>query len=390
MKDSIPKIKSIYEEVNSPENKEYLNKINSSKLKRNSSNIYLQNFLEEYTLKYLSSNKRKNSITPKDNDNISAVRSPRKRQNTSQKNVNFSNNLCQYLDKLYQNDKHLRKNILKKKNDNNRKHQFKVSFGNLTTKADKFRFNSNKLTFSSYINSKDDKKNKNEEIKKSNDNIEEEEDDGQSYGFNKKYSIELLHKKDSNKINLNNEIHTPKVTKNLLFNKLKLNDISKEGERTNKTISQTKIKSSDIQKLRIHSLKTKIKKSKSKPNFQNIKNQLMKLNKEQDQENNNNNVVNINYNINVNKDKNGKTKKNKRRKQKSSKTVSVNIKNLNKTEKKSNENITKKDEENINQITNYKKDDKEDNIPKKEHKNKKLYKFNCCFPFLVCLKGNNE
>ena len=338
MKDSIPKIKSIYEEVNSPEKKEYLNKINSSKLKRNSSNIYLQNFLEEYTLKYLSSNKRKNSITPKDKDNISAVRSPRKRQNISQKNVNFSNNLCQYLDKLYQNDKHLRKNILKKKTDNNRKHQFKVSFGNLTTKADKFRFNSNKLTFSSYINSKDDKKNKNEEIKKSNDNIEEEEDDGQSYGFNKKYSIELLHKKDSNKINLNNEIHTPKVTKNLLFNKLKLNDISKEGERTNKTISQTKIKSSDIQKLRIPSLKTKIKKSKSKPNFQNIKNQLMKLNKEQDQENNNNNVVNINYNINVNKDKNGKTKKTKRRKQKSSKTVSVNIKNLNKTEKKSNEN----------------------------------------------------
>ena len=53
MKDSIPKIKSIYEEVNSPENKEYLNKINSSKLKRNSSTIYLQNFLEEYTLKYL-------------------------------------------------------------------------------------------------------------------------------------------------------------------------------------------------------------------------------------------------------------------------------------------------------------------------------------------------
>ena len=48
MKDSIPKIKSIYEEVNSPENKEYLNKINSSKLKRNSSTIYLQNFLEEY------------------------------------------------------------------------------------------------------------------------------------------------------------------------------------------------------------------------------------------------------------------------------------------------------------------------------------------------------
>ena len=97
-----------------------LTKFNSSKIKRNSMVSILNKFQSEYLTKYFElNNKNRKCDTPKNsrkNKKVSNIKSPKKNKRASviYNNSKF-NNLNNYLETLYHNDKHMKKNILKKK-----------------------------------------------------------------------------------------------------------------------------------------------------------------------------------------------------------------------------------------------------------------------------------
>lgn len=349
-----------------------LSKYNSSKIRRNSTTLFLEKFQKEYASKYLTpNNKNIKAETIKPLSPNFVIKTP-KNCKKSQFNNNLNNlntNLEKYLEKIYQNEKHLKKNILKKKNDHNKKSNLKVSFNNFTPKKKFLKFNSKKLTFSNYVNDNSDNKGNNNGTQNEKENIIEEED-GQSYGYNKKYSLKIIDEKENDKKNEKKEETTPKLTKNSLFNKIKPNEINKEGDDTHKTFNTTNVRSSEANNIKVPRLK--IKKSRIKPNIKKLKKKTMKSAKEQEENNKNSNVVNINYNINVNNNKNGNKK-----------SFTVYNDNLNRTEKESNERDKNKD--NSSAKKSYKDDDNNNIIPKK-----KKYKINCCYPFIACLRGFNE
>ena len=335
-----------------------LNKYNSSKIRRNSTTLFLEKFQKEYASKYFTPNNK--NIKAEISNNF-VIKTP-KNNKRSKFNNNLNTNLEKYLEKIYQNEKHLKKNILKKKNDHNKKQNLKVSFNNFTPKKKFLKFNSKKLTFSNYINDN------NTGTQNEKENIIEE--DGQSYGYNKKYSLKIIDEKENDKKKEKKEETSPKLSKIKLFNKFKSNEIIKEGDDTHKTFNSTNIRSSEANKFKIPYLK--IKKSKSKPNIKKLKKKAMKAAKEQEEKNKNSNVVNINYNINVNNNKNGNKK-----------NFTVYNENLNRTEKESNERDKNKD--NSSAKKSNKDDDNNNIIPKK-----KKYKINFCNPFIACLRCFNE
>ena len=371
-------------------------KFNSSKIKRNSSIVNLEKFQNEYMEKHPElNNKIQKCDTPKNSrkmKKVSNIKSPKKNKRASVvNNSNSLKNFHNYLEKLYQNEKHMKKNILKKKkDDSNKKPNLRVSFMNLTPKNDKFKFNKKKLNFSNYIKNENNSF-KNSETKNQNDDIIEEED-GQAYGFNKTYKIKMFDEINKDKRSLNKEDFTPKILQTSLFKRNRGIDFEskKENTQTHKTFISPKFNDSDMDKLRDShlKLKLKLKNSQGNTNFKKLKKKLTKLLNEQDKKSNNN-VVNINYNINLNNQNNLKHKNH-----------SLKKKETNKSQKKfkSNDNINRAEilsqnkirESTITNKTLNNNNDKE-NKSKSEKTNNKIYKYvqNCCFPFLTCLNGNN-
>ena len=138
-----------------------LSKYNSSKIRRNSTTLFLEKFQKEYASKYFTpNNKNIKAETIKHLLTNFVIKTP-KNCKKSQFNNNLNTNLEKYLEKIYQNEKHLKKNILKKKNDHNKKSNLKVSFNNFTPKKKFLKFNSKKLTFSNYVNDNSENKGNN-------------------------------------------------------------------------------------------------------------------------------------------------------------------------------------------------------------------------------------
>ena len=367
--------KNSIELCNPSNNNLLINKYNSSQIKRNSSSLILEKLKKEYAEKYFSlNNKARKSDTSKHLSNNLVIRTPKKYKK-SQFNKEENNNLENHLDKVYQNENHLKKNILKKKNnDNSKKHGLKVSFMNFTPKSKLLKFNSKKITFSNYIQDNPDEKINKIETKNQNESANEEED-GQTYGYNKKYSLKVIDENEQKENKSFNDEISGKSSKNSL-NKYKFKEINFEGDINNKTFNTANLNVSENHKIKVTNLK--IKKSKSKPNFKKLKKKALKSAKKQEKKKKNNNVVNINYNINLN-NKNGNKK-----------NFLIYNKKLNKTEKENSEYAKNYETSKQNIISRHKESDISKNNPMKKNTNKHIYILNCCFPFLPCLRGNNN
>jgi len=353
-----------------------MKKYYSSKFIRNSATNILSIYQKAYASKYFSSNKNNNkrdTFNTLLNNNISG--SSRKITNISKNVNNYDNNINNYCDQLYQNENHLKKHILKKKKEEHKKKP-RVSFKNNTPKADNynnFKFKK-KLNFSNYINDKDN----NLLSTKPNENCPEEED-GQSYGYNKKYSLKMINENDKDNEKLNLKEYTPKIS---LFNKLKSRDIDLEENKMHKIFNTINFKDKEI-------AKRTFKKSKSRTFLKSSKNISSKTPKEHKKKNNN--IFNINYNINVKHKKNNKKKNTKNNKHEVKKDDLGNKEIQNQVEKIIEENSENKNNECLmtNKISHDKQGNKDDDKLKKT-KMKNIYKLNCCFSFFACLRGNNE
>ena len=376
-------------------------KLNSSILKRNSYSYMIDKFRDEYQTKYfelynksIKGDTSKNSGKNKNNNKSNIKYKKYINRPSAIISTGNSNNLNNYLEKLYQNDKHMKKNILKKKKiGSNKLINPRVSLlRNLTKKNDSLRNSSKKIHHSTH-KKKEFKDNKNSESKNKKENIIEKEDE-QEYGFNKKYKIKMFDELDEEKNRLNEAIHNTKIIQTYLFKRNKENDIESETKKMNKTFIIPKIRDSEIQKLRDSFLKLKSKKTLDNNNFKKINRKLIRHKKVRLKQKRSNKVVNINYNINVNGPNNDKHKNDTIKKKETSKKIKIiNItENINKPELL----IINKNKEgsNTNKTSNNKENNNKDkdNTLIKDKQNNIFYKYmqNCCFPFVACLKGNND
>ena len=376
-------------------------KLNSSILKRNSYSYMIDKFRDEYQTKYFELHNKsikgdtsKNSGKNKNNSKSNLKYKKYIKRPSAIISTGNSNNLNNYLEKLYQNDKHMKKNILKKKKiASNKLINPRISLlRNLTKKNDSLRNSSKKIHHSTH-KKKEFKDNKNSESKNKKENIIEKEDE-QEYGFNKKYKIKMFDELDEEKNRLNEAIHNTKIIQTYLFKRNKENDIESETKKMNKTFIIPKIRDSEIQKLRDSFLKLKSKKTLDNNNFKKINRKLIRHKKVRLKQKRSNKVVNINYNINVNGPNNDKHKNDTIKKKETSKKIKIiNItENINKPELL----IINKNKEgsNTNKTSNNKENNNKDkdNTLIKDKKNNIFYKYmqNCCFPFVACLKGNND
>ena len=376
-------------------------KLNSSILKRNSYSYMIDKFRDEYQAKYfelynksIKGDTSKNSGKNKNNNKSNIKYKKYIKRPSAIISTGNSNNLNNYLEKLYQNDKHMKKNILKKKKiGSNKLINPRVSLlRNLTKKNDSLRNSSKKIHHSTH-KKKEFKDNKNSESKNKKENIIEKEDE-QEYGFNKKYKIKMFDELDEEKNRLNEAIHNTKIIQTYLFKRNKENDIESETKKMNKTFIIPKIRDSEMQKLRDSFLKLKSKKNLDNNNFKKINRKLIRHKKVRLKQKRSNKVVNINYNINVNGPNNDKHKNDTIKKKETSKKIKIiNItENINKPELL----IINKNKEgsNTNKTSNNKENNNKDkdNTLIKDKQNNIFYKYmqNCCFPFVACLKGNND
>ena len=376
-------------------------KLNSSILKRNSYSYMIDKFRDEYQTKYfelynksIKGDTSKNSGKNKNNSKSNLKYKKYIKRPSAIISTENSNNLNNYLEKLYQNDKHMKKNILKKKKiASNKLINPRISLlRNLIKKNDSLRNSSKKIHHSTH-KKKEFKDNKNSESKNKKENIIEKEDE-QEYGFNKKYKIKMFDELDEEKNRLNEAIHNTKIIQTYLFKRNKENDIESETKKMNKTFIIPKIRDSEIQKLRDSFLKLKSKKNLDNNNFKKINRKLIRHKKVRLKQKRSNKVVNINYNINVNGPNNDKHKNDTIKKKETSKKIKIiNItENINKPELL----IINKNKEgsNTNKTSNNKENNNKDkdNTLIKDKQNNIFYKYmqNCCFPFVACLKGNND
>ena len=134
-------------------------KLNSSILKRNSYSYMIDKFRDEYQTKYfklynksIKGDTSKNSGKNKNNNKSNIKYKKYINRPSAIISTGNSNNLNNYLEKLYQNDKHMKKNILKKKKiGSNKLINPKVSLlRNLTKKNDSLRNSSKKIHHSTH------------------------------------------------------------------------------------------------------------------------------------------------------------------------------------------------------------------------------------------------
>lgn len=297
----------------------------------------------------------RNNIDP--NNNIyekKETTSPRKPRKIL-KNKNFE----EYLEKLYDDEPHLKKSIFKKSN-NAKNFNRKVSF----LKP----FNNKRKT---NINEKSIISGKNNDFSKSrifnNDDLGDE-----SYGYNKKYSVNIF-------TNTNNN----DLRKTCLFNNCDNRELMrKQSFKTIKTVNFGKMRNSEKKSTNKTStqLRKEKKKDSSKSNEKKFKKKINKLIKDKE---NNNNIEKNNNNIN-NSDK-IPIDKNKIKKYMTTDKFEIDKKNkdrneINNTDKKNPVLSPKKSIENVETLVQV----------EEQNKKKRKKQFFCC-PFLICLKmSNNE
>ena len=375
-------------------------KINSSQLIRNSYSYKLDQFKDEYQNKYFELyNKSIKGDTPKEANKIKNKSNLKFKKYNKKQSAIYSNGNCNsinnYLEKLYQNEKHMKKNILKKKKvDSNKKINPKVSLSkNLSRKNDSTR---NSIKKVHYLNNKKElEDNKKSETKNIKEDITEKEDD-QEYGFNKRYEIKMFDELNKEKNRINEAIHNTRIIHSSLFKKDKETFIELKNKKLNKTFIIPKFQDSLMENLRETFLKLKSNKTIDNKNFKKINRKLIKHKKVRIKDKRNHKVVNINYNINVNEPNNDKHKNNAIKKREKSKIIKIiNItENINKPElliiNKNKESVNTNKTSNIKENNN--KDKNKVNSPIKAKQNHGIYKYihNCCFPFASCFKGNND
>ena len=309
-----------------------------------------------------------NNINPNNNMYLNKeTSSPRKPKKILKKGNYFE----EYLEKLYEDEPHLKKSVFKKSNNkiNTKNFKRKVSFlspgkNKNTQNIKTFKINMNNMNKSIINLENNESKNK---------IIKNEEGDEQSYGYNKKYNVNILNKSKND----------DDIIKTSIFNK----DFDKRAlkrKQTNKTSVNFKIRNFDKRSTckTINNLRNTKKKNSSKSMEKKFKKKISKIikdkeiinNKEQDK----NNIKNINNNNNINNDDKILIDKNKQKKYINSKSDKNDKKNLEKNNKKNQDLSLKKSIENAETLVQI------------EEKNKKKKKKPFCCPFLICLKMNNN
>ena len=309
------------------------------------------------------------------NNNPPALVSPRKHKKKIPKK---ENNITEYLDKLYKDEPHFRKSVIRKKTTKVNFKGFgrKVSFANPKEKKNsKQNVNIMNINKSSILNQDEDDKNQNKSKIFDNNDLYGD----QAYGYDKKYVANLIRDdemtlksvivSDKNLFNSRNikrkqTSKTNKSTKKVL-NILKYRSLDKKD--SNKSINSTK---------RQVSSKSNDKKIKKKEKEKEKENKAIKIkdkdkDKDKEKRNSKNNVEGNDGN------KNKAEKNNKKNDKKENEDENVHSKN--KKHKKSQELLPKNEIENIDTVIQL----------ETQNKKKKKKQF-CCYPFFVCLKSTNN
>ena len=302
---------------------------------------------------------------------IDEASSPRKNRKIPKNNNYYE----EYLEKLYEDEPHFKKSVFKKKiNSKIKNFNRKVSFLSPKNKKKQiinlFKVNPNNLL----------------ENNDSKSRIIKEDDmgDEQSYGFDKKYSANILKKTKNDDL-----------LKSSIFNKKDFDGRNIKRKQTNKTSKSNNIRNSEKKNISINIKRDSKKKNSSKTNDKRFKKKISKVIKDKDKISKDKNnkdknnkdkniakIININNNININNDDKQKIDKNK---QKNCLTM-----------------VDKNDKKNENNNSESRNKKKQDLSPKKsienvetlvqvvQQNNKKNKKLFCCVPFLICLKNKEE
>ena len=312
-------------------------------------------------------------------------------QNNKQKNEVFKNEnyVTNYLDKLYDDEPHLRKGLFRKKSSkiNNKMHFRKVAF--LSPRHNNKNTNQNinllKLNKSSnVINNENNKKNNYKSNNKTRIYDYKDFLGEQSYGYDKKYNLI-----DSSELMLKSDIITnSKGFKGRIMKRKQTSKTNKSNKKEfymAKFNNQERKKSNGASHIFYNSSKKQIT-NKSKEKFKKKDSKASKdKNYNKDKNNNNYKIENINNNINLfDEDKEKNVKKNLPLNNKKEKNEdNTNLRNSKKNKKNQDLYINN----NINNIETTIQIEQQNN----QNNNKKGKNKSCCFPFLVCLKIiNNE
>lgn len=349
---------------------------------------------------YPSQVKKRKNVKFNSNDNISlfldnnkdknykldATSSPRKNKKILKKNDYYAG--CEeYLEKLYEDEPHLKKGVFKKKSNNKfiRNFNRKVSFISPKNNKTKQNINLLRLNKNNTIYNKTENNNSKSKVIKENDEMGDE----QSYGYDKKYNASLL-KGESN----NNLIKTAILSKKDFDGRnIKRWQTNKTCKSNNNNVFKfrnfEKKNTTNINfKRDIKDIRKKVSSKSNEKRFKKKKSKNIKDNRNSKDKSGIPKIININNNININADEKQKNEKNKQKKcitivenndkkneviQKSNNSESKNKKRQDLSPKKSTENV----ETLVNVVENN----------NKKNKNKNLF---CCIPFLICLKGSEE
>ena len=323
--------------------------------------------------------KRKSTFNSIDNSNFlvkknrfnnhpPALVSPRKNKKKIPKK---ENHFEEYLEKLYKDEPHFRKSLIRKKTTKvNFKGFRKVSFFNPKEKKDsKQNMNIMSINKSYFSNKEEDYKNKSKSKSKILNNNDIYGD--QLYGYDKKYMANLVRDDDKT-------MKSVIITDKNLFNSrnVKRKHTSKTNKSTKKILNILKYRSSEKRNSNKSNNNSTKRQASSKSNDKKIKkkeNKTIKAkDKEKDKEKKKNNNIEEN---NTDKIKIEKNKiKNDKKENEEENTHSKSKKN-----KKNQELTPKREIENIDTVIQI---DTQNKKKKKNHF--------CCYPFLVCLKSNNN
>ena len=298
-----------------------------------------------------------------------ALISPRKQKKKMPKQ---ENHITEYLDKLYKDESHFRKSLIRKKTTKvNFKGFRKVSFFNPIEKKDnKQNVNIIKINKSYFSNKEEDDKNKSKSKRKSKNVNNNDIYGDQLYGYDKKYVANLVR----DDMTMKSEIITDKN----LFNSrnMKRKHTSKTNKSAKKILNILKYRSSEKKNSNKSNNNSTKRRASSKSNDKKIKkkeNKSIKVkDKEKDKEKKNNNNIEENNSDKIKIEKN-KIKNDKKENE------DKNAHSKSKKNKKNQEQTPKREIENIETIIQI----------DTQNKKKKKNQF-CCYPFLVCLKSNNN
>ena len=307
------------------------------------------------------------------NDNNIPFQSPsnrKKKKNTIKNDKHFA----EYLEKLYGEEIQLRKSLFRKKTTkgNTIKNLRKVSFLNPINSKNNNKQNSNLINMnkSRIFDNNDNNKTK---IFNNNDNNED-----QSYAYNKKYVPRLI---DSDEQRLKSAI---------FINKKIFNTRNVKRRQTSKTTKSNLSKTKNSEKNNTKSTNNIIHfspKRHNKSNEKKLKKRESNLIKDKEKHNNHEHHINNNKNKNnnnnndnnLNEENKSKIDKNLKRKCVTMNDKTGNYKSIINKNKKNDEELPKKETDNFGDLTQLGKENK-----------KKIQKQSCCFPFLVCLKFQNN